>query len=170
MAGLVYSCCVFLQALSQQAAQRQVAEERQRQVRADSPEPIPTPMGATAAPTTGSVLTNSAVPTPDNNANTHTPIFGRPTSISTRQRAAPVITQNALVTSSGSSFSLGSSLVDVSPTLQVVQAKLLSATDELQSSTSIDMSIKLCQLIKSCADTMTSLYQLQSGVSSISHE
>ncbi len=55
--------------------------------------------------------------------------------------------------------------LDMSYSIQIVQAKLSQATQELDRSTSIETSIKLCELIKACTDSLASLYAIHGGQS-----
>ena len=48
-----------------------------------------------------------------------------------------------------------------SQTVQIVQSKLTWAAEQLRSTSSVDNSIQLCQLIKSCAETLVALQTMQ---------
>ena len=50
---------------------------------------------------------------------------------------------------------------DITYAQKTVRIKLLQATRDLEQSFHVDNSIKMCELIKSCADTLISLYTLQ---------
>ncbi|CAN7999610.1 unnamed protein product [Ixodes hexagonus] len=53
--------------------------------------------------------------------------------------------------------------LDVGTALQVVQGKLAWATQELQACSSVDMSIQMCNLVKSCAEAWLALRNLRLG-------
>lgn len=62
----------------------------------------------------------------------------------------------------GSVMSLNSARYDMSETMSTIQAKLVWATAELQKSGSVESSIQLCQLVKSCAEALTALHNIHS--------
>ena len=135
--------------VNQQAARRQVLEERQRQpcaaaLTAGSPEPTPTPLQGSLHAMRGPAPGRLSG-CPDSNANMNTT---RPRELA-MAAANPPMMGNA-VTPPG---------VDVSYPLRVLQAKMLQATQDLESAVSMEASIQLCQLIKACAETMSTLHK-----------
>ncbi|KAK6180647.1 hypothetical protein SNE40_008656 [Patella caerulea] len=76
-----------------------------------------------------------------------------------------VVTNNQNVTSSNPTINSGTCSIPSSDLIQsvaVLRNKLRWATEELDKTASIEYTIQLCQLIKSCADAISSLQQTQS--------
>lgn len=66
------------------------------------------------------------------------------------------------VSSTVSPAMVSTSVCDVAYSSQTVQQKLQWATRELASCNSVEYSIQLCHLIKTCADTIAALSQVES--------
>lgn len=157
-----------------------VEEGRQRGVGARTPDP------SAASPTAGAPVfhSNSSTspsdegidPGPSSNNNNPPRLVSRPQMSPPARPMAPSPATRYRIPPGGATGIIrpeqhrldpasGLTETDILYSQKTVRAKLLQATRDLEQSMSIENSIKLCELIRSCADSLTSLYNLQANFS-----
>jgi len=151
-------------ARSLEEERRNLMEERRSQIPqlSSSPEPIPTPMDASVESTHTAASDRG---TQDNiNANFS---FNQPFKAASQPPTSRLPKCDGVKLNSGkeSSYSPLPNVETAYP-LRVLNARLLSATRDLETSVSTETSIQLCMLIKSCAESIAALYKLQSRTES----
>jgi len=153
-------------AVSQTAARSLVEERRSQRTpqQSASPEPVPTPMDESIDSTSAGMLRSldNDRGTQDNiNANlTFTRAF-KPTSLQPSNRLPRCDAVDAVRLPAGQESSCpSSSIVETAYPLRVLNARMIAATRDLETSVSTETSIQLCMLIKSCAESIAALHRL----------